>query len=124
MQLRIRRAHPIDRCGEREVAEGSGHTHAEFAMRLALGLEGHVHVAHRLDDPSRLVVRGTAGRGKPWRLRASVEQRRAERLLEGLHAARDAGLREVQPERRGTNRAGFDHGNVGFEVRDVHAYSA
>jgi hypothetical protein len=124
MQLGIRRAHPINRCGEREVAEGSGHAHAQVAMRLALGLEGHVHVAHRLDDPSRLIVRGSTGGGEPRRLRAPVEQRCAERLLERLHAARDAGLREVQPERRAADRAGLDYGDIGFEIRNVHAHSA
>ena len=100
MQLRVGRPHAIDRLGEREIAERGGDADAEIALRLSVGLEGKSHVAHGLHDAACLIVGGPASGGEPRRLRAAVEQRSAERLLERLDPTRHPWLREVQSERR------------------------
>jgi hypothetical protein len=100
VQLRVGRSHAIDRLGERKIAERGGDADAEIALGLAVGLEGKSHVAHGLHDAACLIVGGPASAGEPRRLRAAVEQRSAERLLERLDPTRHAWLREVQPERR------------------------
>ena len=64
------------------------------------------------------------GRRRLQRLRLAVEQRCRQPILEILDAARDARLRQVEPSRGADDRAGFHHGDEGFEVMDVHAHLA
>jgi hypothetical protein len=124
VQLWIGGSHTIDRLGEREIAECGGDADAKIAVRLAVGLEGHRHVAHGLHDAACLIVGGPAGGGDARRLRAAVEQGSPERLLERLHPTRHAGLREVQSERRAADRAGLDDRDECFEIRNIHARKA